>query len=73
MDICLVRVDVCMVMIIGRLKLDFFMKYICKQIQLFSLGISDRMIEGTLQSCPLRRFSNPKVRIKRMGGQFFIS
>ena len=44
MAMCLAKLDVYMVKIIGRWKSDAFMKYIRKQIQQFTSGISDKMI-----------------------------
>ena len=45
MAMCLAKVDQYMIMIIGRWKSDSFMKYIRKQIEQFTSGISDRMLE----------------------------
>ena len=44
MAMCLAKLDVYMVKIIGRWKSDAFMKYIRKQIQQFTSGISDKMV-----------------------------
>ena len=46
MALCLAKTDVYMVMIIGRWKSDSFMKYIRKQIEQFSAGLTDKMIEA---------------------------
>ena len=45
MALCLAKVDTYMIMIIGRWKSDAFMKYIRKQVEQFTTGITDRMIE----------------------------
>ena len=45
MALCLAEVETYMVKIIGRWKSDCFMKYIRKQIQQFTSGITERMIQ----------------------------
>ena len=45
MALCLAKVEVYSITIIGRWKSDAFMKYIRKQIQQFTTDISNRMIE----------------------------
>ena len=45
MALCLAKVETYIIKIIGRWKSDSFMKYIRKQVQQFTSGITERMVQ----------------------------